>query len=147
MVQIFYQAIVPDTKINILLTFCVPNQTIHAFCLPYLWSFVAAKTPKPLWSSCTFGTKDPNRVYCDRIRKNLRAFPVYLESIPSIPWEHSQYTFTFCMLRNFSCFMLPAEFFQKIILGIPTECQRVWIQIMQAGHFVRPDLGPNCVRK
>ena len=44
-----------------------------------------------------------------------------------------------CMLANFACFYLSADFFlqnmhfQKIISGIPSECQTVWIQI-------RPDI-------
>ena len=39
-----------------------------------------------------------------------------------------------CLLGNFSYFLSYADFFQnqhfrKIILGIPSECQTVWIQI------------------
>ena len=39
-----------------------------------------------------------------------------------------------CILGNFSCFLLSAAFFQnqlfqKILSGIPTECQTVWILI------------------
>ena len=41
---------------------------------------------------------------------------------------------TLCMLGNFSCFLLSADFFQnqlfrKILSGIPSECQTAWIQI------------------
>ena len=39
-----------------------------------------------------------------------------------------------CLLGNFACFLSSADFFQnrlfqKILSGIPSECQTVWIQI------------------
>ena len=51
----------------------------------------------------------------------------------------SEHCSTLCLLGNFACFLLSADFFfeinyfEKIILGIPSECQTVWIQI-------RPDI-------
>ena len=53
-----------------------------------------------------------------------------------------------CLLGNFSCFLSSADFFQnqlflKILSGIQSECQTVWIKI-------RPDildLGPNCLQR
>ena len=43
-----------------------------------------------------------------------------------------------CMLGNFACFLLSADFFSKLLFQnilsrIPSECQTVWIQI-------RPDI-------
>ena len=51
-----------------------------------------------------------------------------------------------------SVILSSAEFFQnhtfrKILPGIPSECQTVQIQIMQARHVVGPDLGPNCLQE
>ena len=48
----------------------------------------------------------------------------------------------FCRLLNFFKSLL----FQKNILGISSECQTVWIQIMP-DIFVGPDLGPNCLQR
>ena len=41
---------------------------------------------------------------------------------------------TICLMGNFSCFLSSADFFQnhlfrKILSGIPSECQKDWIQI------------------
>ena len=54
-------------------------------------------------------------------------------------------TLTLCPLRNFSCFFVLCGFFQnqlfhtKNLSGVPSESQTDW-------HFVRPDLGPNCLQ-
>ena len=42
---------------------------------------------------------------------------------------------TLCILGNFSCILSSADFFQnhlfwKILSGIPSECQTIWIQIL-----------------
>ena len=54
----------------------------------------------------------------------------------------------YCILRNFSCFLSSADFFQnyffeKILSRIPSECQTVWT-LIRPDEIVGPDLGPNC---
>ena len=56
---------------------------------------------------------------------------------------------TLCLLGNFACFLSSADFFQnqligKLLSGIPSECQTVWIQIRPD---LGPDLGPYCLQK
>ena len=52
------------------------------------------------------------------------------------------------MLGNFACFLSSAVVcfsklsFSKILSGIPSVCQKVWIKIKPKG-FVCSDLGPN----
>ena len=54
-------------------------------------------------------------------------------------FKSSLFTLSLCLLGNFACFFLTSadffqnQLFQKIISGIPSECQTVWIQI-------RPDI-------
>ena len=56
-----------------------------------------------------------------------------------------------CLLGIFMLFLSSADFkkkklFQKIISGIPSEWQTVWIH-NKAQHSVGPDLGPNCLER
>ena len=48
----------------------------------------------------------------------------------------------FCSLQFFQ-----NQLFWKILSGIPSEYQIVWIQIRPDRHFVGPDLGPNCLQR
>ena len=42
-------------------------------------------------------------------------------------------------------FYIPFSF-QKIISGIPSECQTTWIRIRPEVMYVGLDLGPNCLK-
>ena len=59
--------------------------------------------------------------------------------------------FNLCMLGNFSCFscrlltFFQNLLFQKILSGILSECQTVWIQIRT--DSVGPDLGSDCLQR
>ena len=46
---------------------------------------------------------------------------------------------------SFRAYMLSADFFQNILSGLPSEYQS--LDSDQAGHFVGPNLGPNCLQK
>ena len=57
-------------------------------------------------------------------------------------------TLTLCLLGNFACFLLSAEFFQKNI-SVILEYIRVSNSLDpdQARHVVGPDLGPDCMQR
>ena len=49
------------------------------------------------------------------------------------------------MMGNFACFSVVNIFFRKILSGILSDCQTIWIQI-EALHVVGPDMRPNCLQ-
>ena len=60
------------------------------------------------------------------------------------------------MPANYVCFaVVKIKNFPRILSGIPSECQTVWIQSGpthsldpdQARHKVGPDLGPDCLQR
>ena len=56
-------------------------------------------------------------------------------------------SFTHCLQGNFSSTdFFQSQLFRKIISGILSECQTVWIQI-RPDIYVGPDLGPNCLQR
>ena len=64
-------------------------------------------------------------------------------------WGRS-FGLTLCMLGNFACFYVSADFFQnqlfrKILSGVPSVSNS--LDPDQVRHYVGPDLGPNCLRR
>ena len=54
-------------------------------------------------------------------------------------FESKEENLTLCPHGNFSCFLSSADFFQnqlfqKILSGIPSECQTDWVQIRPRGY-------------
>ena len=71
-------------------------------------------------------------------KQNCRLTSVYLWEIEQFSTNNLRLTLhfvdlTLCMLTNFSCVLLSAEFknhlFRKICSGVPSECQTVWTKI------------------
>ena len=56
-----------------------------------------------------------------------------------------------CMLGNFSCFLLSANFFKNNLSRKNSFRNNIGLSNMfypdQAQHFVRSDLGPNCLQR
>ena len=54
---------------------------------------------------------------------------------------------TLCPLPPGKCFIFfKIKIFRKILSGLPSECQTIWI-LIRPRYSVGPYLGPNCLQK
>ena len=74
--------------------------------------------------------------HCSTLKQNWSCSISHIYLIRGLPysWWMDAYIFKFCMLCNFTCLLLSADFyqnypFQKILAWIPSVCQTVWNQI------------------